>query len=109
MGRKAKGYLELTLKFKKCKDGGWEAWCEELGTSTCGDTLEQVYVEIVEFVSLKVKGLNELGELGRFIEKHGIEVRDKLPREDRLIDLPREEGCLIGNHFEFIPLTPAMA
>ena len=50
------------------------SWCEELGTASCGDTVEDAFANILEAVEVHLNGLQEIGETERIFEERGIEV-----------------------------------
>ena len=37
------------------------SWCEELGTASCGDTVEEAFANILEAVEVHLNGLEESG------------------------------------------------
>ena len=41
------------------------SWCEELGTASCGDTVEEAFANILEAVGVHLNGLEEVGETKR--------------------------------------------
>ena len=43
------------------------SYCEELGTSSCGDTIEEAF-------EVHLDALDEVGELGRVFRERAIEV-----------------------------------
>lgn len=81
------GYILLTLVFAQEGDQ-WTAECQELGTTTCGDSLEDTRESIEEMIALHLNALEEVGEAERFFEKHGIEFhRGRPPRGPVPVDL----------------------
>ena len=57
------------------KEGNqFASYCEELGTSSCGDTIEEAFENIEEAVEVHLDALDEAGELGRVFRERGIEV-----------------------------------
>ena len=50
------------------------SWCEELGTASCGDTVEEAFANILEAVEVHLNGLEEVGETERVFEERGIKV-----------------------------------
>ena len=50
------------------------SYCEELGTSSCGDTIEEAFENIEEAIEVHLDALDEVGELGRVFRERAIEV-----------------------------------
>jgi predicted RNase H-like HicB family nuclease len=59
--------------------GKWVGECEELGTATFGDTLEEVQVDLAEMVRLHLNTLEDVGERRRFFEDHGVTMYNDNP------------------------------
>lgn len=77
-------YIVLTLLFKKEEDDTWIAECKELGTSTFGDSFEEVSSEIKELVVLHLNTLEKTGELQRFFKENKIKLLKKSPKEVKI-------------------------
>lgn len=90
-------FLLLTIYFTKEDDGRWTAQCEELGTATFGDTLEEAQECIEEAIHLNVEGLIEAGEFENFLAEHKISKYDSEPQEQPTISAP-----IINNRNTFI-------
>ena len=50
------------------------SWCEELGTASCGDTVEEAFENVLEAIEVHLNGLEEIGETERVFEERGITV-----------------------------------
>lgn len=61
-------YIKLTMQFHK-EDDQWVGECSELGTSTFGDTLDQVESELTELIELHLNTLEEMGERDKFLRE----------------------------------------
>ena len=48
--------------------------CVELGTSSCGDTIQEALENLDEAIALHLNALEELGETERVFEERGIEI-----------------------------------
>jgi predicted RNase H-like HicB family nuclease len=68
------GYIQLTMKLYKDKDGRWVGECVELGTSNYGDTIEEAEEQLDESVQLHLNTLEMLGERDRFFQENNIKV-----------------------------------
>lgn len=66
-------YIALTYQFHE-EDGQYVGVCKELGTATCGSTLDEAYGNLREAVAEHLEALEELGERERFFTSHNIRV-----------------------------------
>jgi predicted RNase H-like HicB family nuclease len=89
MARSNKEYLLLTFSFEK-EDDQWTACCEELGTATFADTLDQARTELEELVDLHLNALEEVGERERFFKEHGIKPH-KIGEKHLTLSIPVEQ------------------
>ena len=69
-----RGYIALTISFQREKGDLWTAECLELGTSTFGNSFEDVNEKIDEAILLHLNTLEEVGERKRFFEEHNINI-----------------------------------
>jgi len=69
-------YIKLTMLFHK-EGKQWVGICQELGTSTFGDTLDEVKNELAELIELHLNTLESLNERKRFFKEQGIEIFSK--------------------------------
>jgi len=77
-------YVVLTFKFKKEKQK-WTACCEELGTATFADTIDEADKNLKEAVLLHLNTLEDLGECERFFKENRIQTyADRPKREDKV-------------------------
>jgi predicted RNase H-like HicB family nuclease len=67
-------YIEVTFEFTE-EDGMYAATCRELGTASCGDTLDEAVRNIRDAVTLHIDSLTELGKLERVLSEQGVHVR----------------------------------
>ena len=73
-------YIKLTLVYHK-EGQQWVGECQELGTSTFGDSFEEVETELIELVELHLNTLEGLNERERFFKEQGIEIlTEKVPK-----------------------------
>ena len=82
--------------------GQFEAYCEELGTASCGDSLADALRMIREACTLEIETVQDLGELDPYLDRHHVAVSagNEVPAE-------RETGPLRRGFLttcEFIPL-----
>ena len=57
------------------EDGQFVAHCRELGTATCGDTMDEAARNIREAVTLHLETLEDLGEKEKYFKQKGIELQ----------------------------------
>jgi predicted RNase H-like HicB family nuclease len=69
------------------KDGQFASYCRELGTASCGDTIEEAFANLEEAIKVHGAALNEAGELGRFFRERNINIHD-VPPEDLYLTVP---------------------
>ena len=81
-------YIVLTNIFEKEKDGRWTAYCEELGTETFANTIEEAQDRLKEMVQLHLNTLEDVRERERFFKENGIEIRTTRPPKSISIDIP---------------------
>ena len=57
------------------RDGeAWTGTCLELGTSTFGDTLEEVKTELQEAITLQLDEMERLGFIGEYLAKNRVPI-----------------------------------
>ncbi len=82
--------------------GQFEAYCEELGTASCGDSVADALRMIREACSLELETVSEFGELEQYLDRHHVAVsagEQVSPEDERG---PIRSGFLTT--CEFIPL-----
>ena len=73
------GHILLTIRFFQEGDQ-WTARCEELGTATCADTLDEANEAISSLILLHLNTLEDVGERKAFFAEHGIEFHRGKPK-----------------------------
>ena len=69
-----RGYILLTEVIEP-EDGQFAAHCLELGTATCGDTIEEALGNLREAIMVHLNALEEVGTRGRVFEERNIAIR----------------------------------
>ncbi len=82
--KKATRYITLTLVIKEA-DGQYAAYCTELGTASCGDTLDEAFENIKEAITVDLNALEEIGEREQFFNEHGIEIKQRIGKATPLM------------------------
>lgn len=85
------GYVLLTFRFHE-EGNRWVGLCEDLGTSTFGDTLDEVKEALADLVGLHLNELEAVNERPRFFREHKIPFYRKKPalRRKSIPLLPNE-------------------
>ncbi len=71
----AEGYIILTLVVDE-EDGQFAAHCPELGTATCGDTIEEALANLREAVTVHLDALEEVGTREKVFAERKIKVHE---------------------------------
>lgn len=90
-----KKYIEVTFIIEPA-DGQFAAHCQELGTASCGDTVEEAVANLREAVQLHLNALEELGERPRFFRERGIAPKS------RHIQPSPVQGVVLPNFQSFV-------
>ena len=69
------GYIILTLVADE-EDGQFAAHCPELGTATCGDTIEEALANLQEAVTVHLGSLEEVGTRQQVFAERTFEVHE---------------------------------
>lgn len=70
---KIQGHVRLHFRTFQ-EDDQWVGRCRELGISTCADTRVEAEAGIIEATTLYLETLADEGELGRILDRYGLEV-----------------------------------
>ena len=73
----------------------WVGECQELGTSTFGNSFEEVEAELIELVELHLNSLEGLNERERFLKEQGIEILTKELPKTISVSTPYFPGLVI--------------
>jgi predicted RNase H-like HicB family nuclease len=68
-----KHYICVTYKIMP-EEGKFTAICEELGTATCGDSMDEAIKNINEAILVDLNTLENYGERARFFRERGIRM-----------------------------------
>ena len=100
--REGERYIRLTLQIV-AEDDGYVSRCLELGTASCGDTVEEALLNIKDCVEVYLETIEEMGERQRIFKKRGIKIR-KFTKSTRknVPDVPAPPGTLATS--ELIPV-----
>ena len=73
MALREEGYILLTEVVEE-DDGQFAAYCLELGTATCGDTIEEALSNLQEAIVVHLNALDEVGTRERVFKERNIVV-----------------------------------
>ena len=81
-------YIIVTYLIQ-AEEGQYAVRCPELGTASCGDTIEEALDNIKDAVAVHVETLREIGALDAFLAERRINVLTRRPRhKEQSISLP---------------------
>jgi predicted RNase H-like HicB family nuclease len=97
------GYIVLTLTVSK-EGRQFVSRCEELGTASCGDTVDEALENIKDATLEYLNTIERLGERVRIFQEKGIAVRKTRPT---LAPLPRalHPGSVASPYVTKIPVA----
>lgn len=101
-------YIVLTTIFRKEGDV-WTARCEELGTSTFGESFDEAKESLKEAIALHLNTLEKVGERKRFFEENGIPIFSGHPKNMRIPELPFDPNTFVSQELEPIHFGAVLA
>ena len=88
--KRAKVHPRVTYLVKP-EHGQYASYCPELGTASCGDSIEEALDNIKDAVSLHIETLKELGTLDKFLAERGVKPLLRYPRQKELsVSVPKD-------------------
>lgn len=72
-GPEVVGHIVLTLLVRE-EDGQYISECPQLGTASCGDTIDEALHNIKEATLLYLNAIEEAGERERIFRRRGIQI-----------------------------------
>ena len=85
--------IELSMEVEE-EDGVFVSTCPELGTASCGDTVQEATENLIEAVLLHLSGLKEVGTEERVFRERGIKVKHS-PDDDPAV-APSQADCNVN-------------
>jgi predicted RNase H-like HicB family nuclease len=73
------------------EDNQFVAYCRELGTSSCGDTVQEAVHNLDEAIEVHLSGLIETGELERFLRERNIRIEVQPNSDGPLVRVPPDK------------------
>ena len=68
------GDIVILTSVVEPEDAMFVSTCIELGTSSCGDTIQEAFENLEEAITVHLNALEEVGETERVFEERGIEI-----------------------------------
>ena len=78
--------------------------CIELGTSSCGDTIQEAFENLEEAISVHLNALKEIGETERVFHERGIEILRAPIEESVPRPVPIDKVVKISQHPVPVPV-----
>ena len=69
------------------------AHCLELGTATCGDTIDEAFANLEDAITVHLSALEEVGTIGQILKERNITVRSLISED---IAWPVSVGEVVG-------------
>ena len=69
----------------RAEDGQYSSECPELGTASCGDTIDEAFSNVMEATAQYLNAIEVNGERGRVFRKRNIPIYPVAPDEARLL------------------------
>lgn len=87
-----KGVVLLTC-IAVAEDEQFVSYCRELGTTSCGDTVEEAIENLQDAIDVHIEALLETGELSRFLKERNvrIELDGDPPVDEPYLRVPLEK------------------
>lgn len=74
----AAGYVVLT-GIVAAEDGGFNAYCPQLGVATCGDTVEEVLDGLADAIQVYLDDWDDPDDLARMLRENGVPIKTAPP------------------------------
>lgn len=71
--------LVFSAVFKKEAEGGYSAFCPELGVASQGETIEEAEANLKEACELYIESAKDVGILDRVLKDIGMEKKEITP------------------------------
>lgn len=93
------GQITVTLVVYE-EDGAYVAKCKELGTASCGDTIDEAFANIKEAVLLHLDTLEDIGEREHFFKEKGIRIEGTKPKRthQQISEVRVPTGSFLSKH-----------
>ncbi len=98
-------YVTLTGIVEK-DDGQFVSYCRELGTSSCGDTVEEAFANLGDAIDVHIDALIETGELSKVFRERHIRI-DIQPTFDDELSIRVPAGKISTTYQRPVPLAEA--
>lgn len=76
------GFIELTFRVYP-EDGQSVSECDELGVTSCGDTIDEALLNLDDATSLYLSAITESGDRARIFAERGVTMLPGAPNDRR--------------------------
>ena len=95
------GYVVLT-GIVAAEDGGFNAYCPQLGVATCGDTVEEVLDGLSDAIRVYLDDWDDPDDLARMLRGNGVSVKTASPPADSVkVSIP--PGKTVRVYIQAVP------
>ena len=101
--RRVMGYIVVTFHVHD-EDDQFVSLCPELGTASCGDTVDEAFRNIKEATSQYLNAIEASGERERIFRKRNIPIYPGVPEDRRLV--PANDKDFVSSNV--LPLLAAL-
>ena len=102
----AGGYVVLT-GYAEAEEDGFNAYCQELGVATCGDTVGEVLDGLQDALAVYLEDWDDPDDLARMLRENGVEIKTgPLPGDSVKAAVP--VGKIVRVYVQPVPV-PAVA
>lgn len=91
------------------EDGQFASYCRELGTASCGDTIEEAFENLWDAVVVNLNALDETGEILNVLREKNIRIEfdESPPMDEPMLRIPL--GRIINTYRAVVPAAAALA
>ena len=97
------GYVTLTGIIEE-EDDQFVSYCRELGTSSCGDTIDEAFNNLGDAIEVHINGLIETGELIQVFRERNIRIDMPSPFDEASAYLTVPVGKTIKTYRREVPV-----
>ena len=85
------------------EDGQFASYCRELGTASCGDTVEEAFRNLWDAVEVNLNALEETGEILNVLRENNIRIEfdESPPMDEPMLRIPL--GRIINTYRANVP------
>ncbi len=94
--REGAGGMIFVMEIVEPEGDQFVSYCRELGTTSCGDTVDEAFKNLDEAIAVHLEALLEVGELHQFLRERNINIV-AVPDDDlQELNLPVPLGRIVS-------------